>query len=67
MTSSSSRAIGWEESDMMVRVKISPQHGKGVFAAADIEAGVEILTFTGPILQRGQFKPGDYRSWLRPV
>ncbi|MDO9371378.1 MAG: SET domain-containing protein-lysine N-methyltransferase [Gammaproteobacteria bacterium] len=44
----------------MVRVKISPQHGKGVFATAAIEAGAEILTFTGPLLQRGQFQHGDY-------
>ncbi len=45
---------------MMVRVKISKQHGKGVFAAVAIEAGAEILTFTGPLLQRGQFHSGDY-------
>lgn len=45
---------------MKVRVKKSPQHGKGVFAAVDIAAGTEILTFTGPLLKRGQFKPGDY-------
>lgn len=44
----------------MVRVKISPQHGKGVFAAVAIEAGAEILTFTGPLQQRGQFHSGDY-------
>jgi len=45
---------------MKVRVKISAQHGKGVFAASAIAAGEEILTFTGPVLQRGQFKPDDY-------
>ena len=45
---------------MMVRVKTSKQHGKGVFAAVAIEAGADILTFTGPLLQRGQFHSGDY-------
>ncbi len=45
---------------MKVRVKISAQHGRGVFAAAAIAAGDEILTFTGPLIQRGQFKPDDY-------
>ena len=45
---------------MKVRVKISKQHGKGVFATAAIVAGEEILTFTGPLMQRGQFKIGDY-------
>lgn len=45
---------------MKVRVKISTQHGKGVFAASTIAAGEEILTFTGPVMQRGQFKPDDY-------
>ncbi|MEW6354130.1 MAG: SET domain-containing protein-lysine N-methyltransferase [Pseudomonadota bacterium] len=43
-----------------VYVKTSAQHGRGVFAAADIAADEEILLFTGPRLHRSALNPHDY-------
>ena len=45
---------------MKVYIKSSSQHGKGVFAHAQIHAGETILTFSGPLLQRAQVHEADY-------
>lgn len=41
-------------------VKESKQHGKGVFARADIRTGEPILRFAGPLLHRSEVDFNDY-------
>jgi len=45
---------------MKVYIKSSSQHGRGVFAHAQILAGETILTFSGPLLKRAEVREGDY-------
>ncbi len=45
---------------MKVYIKSSSQHGRGVFAHAQILAGETILTFSGPLLKRAEVREQDY-------
>ena len=45
---------------MKVYIKLSPQHGKGVFAEHPIVKGEQVLIFTGPLLRRAELNERDY-------
>jgi SET domain-containing protein len=45
---------------MKYRVETSPQHGRGVFAAAPIAAGEAIMRFTGPLREPPDVDFDDY-------
>ncbi len=45
---------------MKLYIKQSFQHGKGVFASEPIRCGEVIITFRGPLLERGQVDFNDY-------
>lgn len=52
---------------MKVYLKDSAQHGKGVFAAAPISHGEEILKFTGPLLHYSDLDHSDYHLQIGPA
>ncbi len=48
------------EAAVLIYVRESPQHGRGVFATGLIAAGTALITFRGPLLRREQVDFQDY-------